>query len=176
MRVIKEEAIAVAIDYQERLVPAMYEKERLIENSCILLAGLRELKVPTVFTQQYTKGLGMTVSEITEAAGTEEYLEKISFSAFETVKQAVNGKKFVILCGMEAHICVLQTAIDLIEEGYIPVLVADCISSRKKYNIDAALERAVKEGAILTTYEAILFELLKEAGTPTSKVIQRLVK
>ena len=86
------------------------------------------------------------------------------------------GKRFVILCGIEAHICVLQTVIDLIEHGHVPILVVDCISSRKAYDRKIALKRAEKEGAFLTTYEAVLFELLKEAGTEQSKQIQRLIK
>lgn len=101
---------------------------------------------------------------------------KISFSAYEDIKEFVKGKRFVILCGIEAHICVLQTVIDLIEHGHVPILVVDCISSRKAYDRKIALKRAEKEGAFLTTYEAVIFELLKEAGTEQSKQIQRLIK
>lgn len=176
MRVEKEMAIALAVDYQEKLIPVMSEKERLIENSSILLAGLQVLGVPMLITQQYTKGLGMTVQEITEAAGKTEFTEKISFSAYADVEERIQGKKFVIVCGVEAHICVLQTVIDLKASGYIPVLVADCISSRRDYDKKMAIKRAREEGALITTYEALLFELLKEAGTDTSKRIQRLVK
>ena len=97
----------------------------------ILLRGLKELGVPIYLTQQYTRGLGMTVPEIVEAAGTREYLEKISYSAAEEVIPKLGGKKSVILCGIESHICVLQTVIDLKSRGFQPVLVTDCISSRK---------------------------------------------
>ncbi len=176
MRIIREEAAAVVIDYQEKLVPAMHKKEELIRNSQILLKGLKILGVPMCVTQQYTKGLGMTVSEIQEAAGTKAYMDKISFSTADVIAEQVQGKKYVILCGMEAHICVLQTLIDLKAKGYVPVLVEDCISSRKKNDKKMAIERAIQEGAIVTTYEAVLFELLKEAGTEESKAIQRLIK
>ena len=176
MRIIREEAVAVVIDYQEKLVPAMHKKEELIRNSQILLKGLKILGVPMCVTQQYTKGLGMTVSEIQEAAGTKAYMDKISFSTADVIAEQVQGKKYVILCGMEAHICVLQTLIDLKAKGYVPVLVEDCISSRKKNDKKMAIERAIQEGAIVTTYEAVLFELLKEAGTEESKAIQRLIK
>lgn len=176
MRIDKEHAIALAVDYQEKLVPAMYEKERLIENSGILLAGLKELGVPVVLTQQYTKGLGTTVKEITEAAGHTDFIEKIRFSAFDDVESCIHAKKYVIVCGIEAHICVLQTVIDLKAAGYIPVLAADCVSSRKEWDLKVSLRRAEQEGAIITTCEALLFELLKEAGTEVSKKIQRLVK
>jgi len=176
MRILREEAVALVVDYQEKLVPVMREKELLIYHSQILLQGLKILDVPMIITQQYTKGLGTTVEDITTAIGKEEYVEKISFSAFKQVKEQIQGKKFVIVCGIEAHICVLQTVIDLAAAGYIPVVVEDCISSRKKYDKKIALERMKQEGAMITTTESLLFELLREAGTDTSKKIQRLIK
>lgn len=176
MRIELEHTAAVAIDYQEKLIPVMYEKERLMEHSKILLAGLQTLGIPITVTQQYTKGLGMTDASLRKVIGTEEYKEKITFSALDVIREEIQGKKYILLCGIEAHICVLQTLIDLKAEGYIPVLVEDCISSRTAHNKEMAIERAKQEGAIITTYEAILFELLKIAGTETSKKIQRLVK
>lgn len=176
MRIKKEESIALVVDYQERLMPVIHEKEKVVNNTSILLSGLRELEVPLVVTQQYTAGLGGTIKEITEAIGSDAYVEKISFSSYEDTKEALAGKKYVIVCGVEAHICVLQTVIDLKQAGYIPVLVADCVSSREQYNKEIALIRAKEEGAVITSYESILFELLQRAGTPASKKIQRLVK
>ena len=170
MLIRREDVAAVAVDYQERLMPVMQEKEALLAHSVILLRGLKELGVPIYLTQQYTRGLGMTVPEIVEAAGTREYLEKISYSAAEEVIPKLGGKKSVILCGIESHICVLQTVIDLKSRGFQPVLVTDCISSRK------ARDRARLEGAILTTYEALLFELLGKAGTTEARKIQKLIK
>lgn len=176
MKIERNKTAALVIDYQEKLVPVMHEKESLIQNSSLLLAGLELLGIPMVVTQQYTKGLGMTVKDIVDAMRTEEYVDKISFSAFECVKDQLKDKKFVIICGIEAHICVLQTVLDLIAEGYIPVVVADCISSRKSIDRKMALKRMRDEGAIVTTYESVLFELLKVAGTDESKRIQRLIK
>lgn len=176
MRIDAEQTAALVIDYQEKLVPVMWEKQRLIQNSCILLEGLKVLGIPMYVTQQYTKGLGMTVPEIMKAAGTEEYTEKISFSACEKVRDCVKEKKYVIVCGIETHICVMQTVMDLAAAGYVPVVVTDCVSSRKEYDRTVALERMKNEGAVLTTYEALLFELLREAGTEKSKRIQRLIK
>ncbi|MBP3663601.1 MAG: isochorismatase family protein, partial [Tyzzerella sp.] len=161
---------------QEKLVPVMYEKERLIQNSAILLAGLRQLGIPMLVTQQYTKGLGITIQEIREAMESDDYIDKISFTAFNSVKEQIRDKKFVIVCGIEAHICVLQTVIDLVEAGFVPVVVEDCISSRKPNDKKIALQRMQQEGAIITTYESLLFELLKVAGTEESKRIQRLIK
>lgn len=176
MRIELEQCVAAVVDFQEKLVPVIHEKESLIERSGILLSGLKVLEVPICMTQQYTKGLGMTVPEITEAVGSEEYLEKIEFSSYDAIAKSIKGKKFVIVCGIEAHICVLQTVIDLKAKGYQPVLVVDCISSRKKSDKKIALRRAEAEGAILTTSESLLFELLKKAGTDTSKKIQKLIK
>ena len=134
------------------------------------------LEVPIIVTQQYTRGLGDTVKEIREVVESDEYVEKISFSAWEDIRELTKGKKFVILCGIESHICVLQTLIDAKADGMIPVLVTDCISSRKETDKEYAIERAKQEGAIVTTYEALLFELLKKAGTKESRKIQRLIK
>lgn len=176
MRIEKNTSVAVVIDYQERLVPAMAGHEELVKKASILLEGLKILEVPMIMTQQYTRGLGETVEDIRKAVGHSEYVEKIRFSAYEDIKEQIEGKKFVIVCGIEAHICVLQTVIDLADAGFIPVLVTDCITSRKEMDYQIALERAKSEGAILTTYEALLFELLQAAGTDTSKQIQRLIK
>lgn len=176
MRILREEAIALVVDYQEKLVPVMNANDLLIERSQILLEGLKILSVPMIITQQYTKGLGTTVQSITSAVGKEDYIEKISFSAYEQVKEKIDGKKFVIVCGIEAHICVLQTVIDLAAAGYIPVIVEDCIASRQKNDKEIALKRMFQEGAVITTSESLLFELLRVAGTDTSKKIQRLIK
>lgn len=179
MRIEREHAAAIVIDYQEKLMPVMDRREALIENSSILLAGLRTLGIPMVLTQQYTKGLGGTVKELTQAAGTAEFVEKLRFSAWQAVASShpwILGKKYIILCGIESHICVQQTMLELKGAGFVPVLVTDCVSSRKRTDYEGALVRAQQEGAILTTYEALLFELLEKAGTEESKKIQRLVK
>lgn len=176
MRIEREHTAAIVVDYQEKLVPVMHEKEQLIHNSEILLKGLKILDVPMYITQQYTKGLGMSIPEIQEAAATTDYIDKIAFTAYDAVKWKLRAKKYVIVCGIEAHICVLQTVIDLKAAGFVPVLVADCISSRKESDKQIALDRARQEGAIVTTYESLLFELLQVAGTDTSKQIQRLIR
>lgn len=176
MRIEAEHTAALVIDYQEKLVPVMAGEEQLLYHSEILLQGLQVLGIPMILTQQYTKGLGMTVKEISEAVGTSEYVEKISFSACECVKEKILDKKYVIICGIETHICVLQTVIDLKAAGFVPVVVEDCVSSRKENDKKIALKRMRGEGAVITTYESLLFELLKEAGTEKSKKIQRLIK
>ena len=176
MRIEAKQCTAIAVDFQERLMPVMHGKEELVKRTGILLAGLRVLGIPVCITQQYTKGLGMTIAEVTEAAGSSEYIEKIEFSSYGATADFIKSRKYVIVCGIEAHICVLQTVIDLKEKGFQPVLVTDCVSSRKESDKKIALMRARDEGVILTTSESILFELLKKAGTETSKKIQKLIK
>lgn len=180
MRIKPENTIAIAVDYQTRLVPAMSNIRELIHNSSILLRGLSVLEVPIILTQQYTKGLGETVPEILSAAGDCPIFDKITFSCYqdEAIRDAVraSGRKTVLLCGIEAHVCVLQTVIDLLEDGCQVVLVCDCIDSRKPSDKAAALIRARQEGAIITSCEAILFELTQIAGNARFKEISRLVK
>lgn len=176
MRIEREYTAALAVDFQERLVPAVKDHEELMKRVRILLEGLKILGIPTAVTQQYTKGLGMSVPEVYEAVGSSEYLDKISFSGLEAVEPLIREKKYILVCGMEAHCCVLQTVIDLAGAGYVPVLVTDCIGSRRTSDLEMAIRRAEQEGAVLTTCEAILFELLERAGTPESREILRLVK
>lgn len=179
MRIIREKTAAVCVDHQERILPAMTDPQTLLQNTVKLLKGLQVLGVPVYLTQQYTKGLGDTVAPIREAAGTSEHLEKLTFSAYPQLREKLlppEQQPYVLLCGIESHICVLQTAMDLKAHGYQPYLVTDCLSSRKPADHRMALERAKQEDILLTTCEAILFELLAAAGTPDSKAIQKLIK
>lgn len=180
MRIERENTIGLVIDIQERLVPAMEESEQLVENCGKLIQGLQILGLPLLVTQQYTKGLGETIDEIKSLIPDFEYIEKKDFSCFEEAivaeKLALSGAKNVIICGIESHVCVLQTAIDLKEAGYVPVVVVDCIASRSFDNVDLALERFRYEGIMMTSYESILFELTRSAAAPGFKEISKLVK
>lgn len=181
MRINKEDVMAMVIDYQEKLVPHMNENHNLIKNTSMLIRGLEILQVPIITTQQYTKGLGMTVDSICEAFTKEfQYLNKISFSCYgdEIIKEEIRklGKKSIIICGIEAHICVMQTVIDLLEDGYEVIIIEDCISSRKSNDKVYGIRRMENEGAIIATYESILFELTKVAGNDTFKLISKLIK
>ncbi len=181
MRILAEDTLAIVIDYQEKLVPVMHEKELLIKNTEKLIKGLNILEIPMIVTQQYTKGIGMTVEELRNAYGSEFlYHDKISFSCYEEEEIESQIKKYnkknIILCGIEAHICVLQTLIDCIADNYNVILVEDCISSRRENDKKIAVKRAVKEGAVITTYESILFELTRKAGNDIFKSISRLIK
>ncbi len=181
MRILAEDTMALVVDFQEKLVPVIDNKEELLHNTEILVKGLRALGIPTLVTQQYTKGIGMTVSGLSELFGEKfEYLDKITFSCADDDgilhKIEELGKKNIIVCGIEAHICVLQTVIDLIEKGYHVILVEDCVGSRKESNRLVGIKRAIAEGAIPATYESILFELTRIAKTEVFKEISKLIK
>lgn len=181
MRILSEDTLALIIDIQERLVPVMENRDKLLHNTEILIKGLKILGIPMLITQQYTKGIGMTIPVVVDAIGeTFKYDEKISFSCADNDeimrKITDSGKKNIIICGIEAHICVLQTVIDLVGKGYHVILVEDCISSRKENDRQIAVIRAGAEGALITTYESILFELTRVAKTDVFKQISRLIK
>ncbi len=180
MRIRPEEAMAIVVDYQEKLIPVIHDFETVVKNSQILLEGLKELEVPMVISQQYTKGLGETIAPIRDVVGEAGTMEKTTFSLWQTeeIRRAITetGRKKVILCGVEAHICVLQTAIDLLAEEYEVYLVQDCIGSRKPNDKKFACKRAMQEGAWLTTYEAVLYELTMGAKNPHFKAISKLTK
>ncbi len=181
MRILAEDTMALVIDFQEKLVPVMDRREELLHNTEILLRGLQVLGIPMIVTQQYTKGIGQTVPQLAELFGESfSYEDKLTFSCAEDgnildkIKAA--GKKNIIVCGIEAHICVLQTVIYLIALGYHVMLVEDCVGSRKEQDRQVGIKRAVMEGAIPTSYESILFELTRVAKTDTFKEISRLIK
>lgn len=180
MRITKENTAGLIIDFQERLFPVMWEKEQLLKNCTTLVKGLNELGLPLVITQQYTKGLGETLGEIKEAVPDFEFIEKRAFSCCDepSVLEKLNllGVRNIIICGIEAHVCVLQTAIDLKENGFHPVVVMDCVSSRTKENIELAKERFRFENIMMTSYESILFELTRSSGAPEFRTISKLVK
>jgi len=180
MRIPKNNTIGVIIDMQSVLYPFIHDHEQLTHNAEILVKGLKVLDVPLILTQQYTKGLGDTIIPIKEAAGNLKHVEKTSFSCCDEPMfneiLAVTAKRYVIILGIEAHVCVMQTVIDLIERGFIPVVVEDCVASRNIIDKSVAIERMRKEGALVTTFESLLFELLQYSGTDTFKQISNLVK
>lgn len=180
MRFLPEDTLLFIIDFQEKLIPAIYEHEKMITNSCILIKGIKLLEIPYIITQQNTKGLGKTIKEIIEITDTETMFEKMTFSAYANmqIKNEVYrvGKKNIILCGTEAHVCVLQTLIDLCNDGFNVMLIEDCIGSRKQSDKDIAIKRAIQEGAFVATYESILFELSQKADIKIFKQLLKIIK
>jgi len=180
MRILKEHSCLLVIDFQEKIFPFIHQNEQLLKNVPILIRGMKILELPVFVTEQYTKGLGPTVQIIAEALGDIPRIEKSTFSCCDepqfSLELATSGKENVIIAGIESHVCVLQTVVDLNHQGYQAVVVADCISSRNPNDKLVAIERMRKEGAIITTYESILFELLRSSGGETFKAISKLVK
>lgn len=180
MRITKENTIGLVIDMQERLFPVMQEKEKLEKNCTILVQGFNELQIPMVVSQQYTKGLGETLPGIKSLFPTFEYFEKTEFSCWdnEEIKEKITSMKAknIIISGIESHVCVLQTAVDLKAAGLNPIVVMDCVSSRSKENLEMAKDRFRMENIMMTSYESILFELTRSARAPEFRSISRLVK
>lgn len=180
MRIEREKSIGLIIDVQDRLFPVMDGKENLLDNCIRLIEGLQILGIPLTVTQQYTKGLGSTVNEISSLFSHFSPIEKNTFSCMDEPVFAVHlsnsGKTNVIICGIESHVCVLQTAVDLKENGYHPIVIADCIGSRNPEEKRIALNRFLLEGICVSTAESILFELTRSAGTAEFKAISKLVK
>lgn len=180
MRITKENTTALFIDFQERLFPAMNEKDTLLKNTKMLVEGLNILGIPMAFSQQYTKGLGETISEISSLVHNFAPIEKISFSCFGVEEYTAflqhHQSRTIILCGIEAHVCVLQSVVDLKEAGYTPVVVTDCISSRTPLSKESAIERFRHEQIMMCTCESILFELTRSAKAEEFRAISKLVK
>ncbi len=180
MRIKKENTIGLVVDIQEKLFPVMWGKEKFLKNAQILIKGLNELGISLLITQQYTKGLGETLEEIKTAVPEFEYIEKRDFSCCDEplVFEKLNllGTKNVIICGIESHVCVMQTAIDLKEAGMNPVVVMDCVSSRTPESIEMAKERFRFEGIMMSSAESILFELTRSSAVPEFKTISKLIR
>ena len=180
MRITKENTVGLMVDIQERLFPHILESELLVKNCSILIKGLQTLDLPIVVAEQYTKGLGETIEPLKSLFESFEPIEKRDFSCCDDAgisnKLEELGAKNVIVFGIESHVCVLQTAIDLKEAGLNPIVVMDCTSSRAFENIDLAGERLRFEGIMMTSYEAILFELTRSSAADEFKAISKLVK
>lgn len=180
MRIDKASCAGLIIDIQERLFPHMAGKEELLRKCLILVEGMKILKLPLLLTEQYPKGLGPTLEEIREQLGEIPAIEKVTFSCCDEpdfIRELERSAcKTIVIAGIEAHVCVLQTVVDLVAEGYLPVVVADCISSRSEEDKEVAMQRMRAEGAVVSTCESILFELCRSAGAKEFKAISNLIK
>ncbi len=180
MRLYPAQCAAVAVDYQQKLLPPIQNSARLLCKSAELLEGLTLLSVPVLFTEQYSRGLGATDPLLRALVPDAPVIEKVTFGAGDTPAFCdalkVLRREQILLCGIEAHVCVLQTALDLKAMGYQPVLVADCISSRGEGDYAFALERARQEQILLTSCEALLFELTGSKEHPRFHEISALIK
>lgn len=170
----------LVIDIQEKLYAAMANKELFLKNAIILIKSFQILERPVFLTEQYPEGLGTTLKQIKKLLSDTEVKEKLHFSC-DTLKGLTNTfrtKKIdqIILCGIEAHICVWQTAMDLTCQGFSVTVARDAISSRNETDMITVLKRMTNHGIHVSTTEMILFELMEKAGTDLFKAITKLVK
>ncbi len=175
----KEETVLMIIDIQERLVPAMKYGKKVIDNTNILINIAQKMNIPVIGTEQYPKGLGKTVPEISANVDMDLFYDKLSFSGYnEEIRVTLNsiGRKKVIITGMETHVCVFQTVRDLLENGYQVFVAEDAVCSRTKENHKNGLSLMDKMGAVTSNTETILFDLLKVAGTSEFKELSKLIK
>lgn len=179
-RIVRKKAALAVVDIQERLLPAIFEKDRVVQNSVRLIKGAAALKLSILATEQYRKGIGPTVPEIAAAIPNFAPIEKLAFSCcgadgFLTALEKA-GATDIILCGIEAHVCVTQTCLDLLDKGCRVFVVADACSSRMPENHRIGLDRMRDARAIVVSTEMILFDLLDRAGTDEFKQVLALVK
>jgi nicotinamidase-related amidase len=177
-----DQCALIVVDIQEKLLPPIFEKERLVCNSQLLIRLAGVLKIPTLMTTQYAKGLGATVPEISSLLPETPAIDKQMFSCFGSdvfcslLKRLPGTRNTVLLCGMESHICVMQTALGALREGYLVHVASDAVSSRTEWNWKIGLERMRAAGAIISSTEMMIYELLQSSGSPAFKEMLQHLK
>ena len=179
---VPEQCVLIVVDMQEKLLPPIWEKERLVRNVQLLIRLARILKIPSIITTQYAKGLGNTVPEIASLLPDVKQIDKQMFSCFGSddfcsMLNRVPGQRTTfLLCGMETHICVMQTALGALREGYLVHVASDAASSRTELNWRIGLDRMRAAGAILSSTEMMIYELLRSSGAPAFKELLPYLK
>lgn len=178
-RLDRDNSLLFIVDVQERLVPAMKNGEKAVENILKLLKSAEIMDIDTIATEQYPKGLGNTINGLRDYIDDENVFSKIEFTAcVDSVKGFLkeSSKKNIIVAGMETHVCVYQTVRDLLSLGYNVFVVRDAVASRTEENFLNGLDLFKDMGAVVTNTETVLFDLLKKAGTDEFKAISKLIK
>lgn len=177
-----DECALVVVDVQEKLLPPIFNKEALVRNSRLIVHAAKILHIPVLVTTQYAKGLGGTVPEISELVPDVQPIDKTEFSCFgkdefcSAVKSLPGHRTTMLLCGMEAHICVMQTALAALDQGYVVHVASDAIGSRHEWNWQVGLERMQNAGAIISSTEMMIYELMRKSGTPQFKELLQYIK
>ncbi len=177
-----ERCALLVIDIQEKLLPPIFQKAQLVKNCQLLIRLAAILKLPALMTTQYAKGLGNTVPEIASLLPETEAIDKHMFSCFgsdafcSVLKRMPGNRNTVLLCGMESHICVAQTALAALREGYIVHVASDAVSSRTEWNWKIGLERMRAGGAVISSTEMMIYELLRSSGAPAFKELLPYLK
>jgi nicotinamidase-related amidase len=172
----REGAALVVVDVQEAFRPAVVDFDRVAANTAVLVEGARILGLPVVASEQYPKGLGRTVPEVAEHLDGIEPLEKVCFSATDAEGFDLDGRHQALVCGIESHVCVSQTAHGLLDQGLEVHVARDAVTSRTEENRELGLHKMETAGAIVTSVETALFELVGAAGSDEFKRVQGLVK
>ena len=176
MRLEAERAALVVIDVQEALRKDIENFAEIEHRAGVLVQAANELGIPVIVTEQYPAGLGPTVDAVARHLDTVEPIEKLVFSAACADGFDLGGRDQVIVCGVETHVCVSHTVLDLLEAGREVHVVSDAVGSRAASDRELGLHKAERAGAVLTSVETVIFELVREAGTPQFKALQGLVK
>lgn len=173
--IARDRALVFVVDLQEAFAKAIPDFERISRGATALVSGAAEMNVPVVATEQYPKGLGATVGPVAAALGSSVPVEKTRFSAAEAEGVDLSDRDQVILCGVEAHVCVAQTALELLSRGSEVYVVEDAVGSRSEQDRSVGLRRMEAAGALPTSVEAALFELLGDAASDEFKSVQGIV-
>jgi nicotinamidase-related amidase len=177
-----ERCTLIVIDIQEKLLPPIFQRDLLVRNAQLLIRLAGVLKMPTLVTAQYPKGLGQTVPEIAGLVPDTPSIEKLAFSCFgsdafcSALKRLPGNRNTVLLCGMETHICVAQTALAALRAGYLVHVAADAVGSRTELNWKIGLERMRSAGAVISSTEMAIYEALGSSGTPMFKDMLQYLK
>jgi nicotinamidase-related amidase len=170
-----EQCALIVVDIQEKLLPPIWNKEQMLRNSQLLIKLARVLKIPAIVTTQYAKGLGNTTPEIASLLPESSPIDKLFFSCFGSdvfcsmLKRLPGQRTTVLLCGMETHICVMQTALAALREGYLVHVASDAVSARTEANWRIGLDRMRAAGAVISSAEMMIYELLRSSGAPAFK-------
>lgn len=177
-----EECVLAVVDIQEKLLPPIFNKEELVCNAKLLIHLAKLLNVPIVATTQYARGLGATVPEIASLLDGGAVYDKLEFSCFGSdqfcgeLKSLPGQRNTVLICGMEAHICVMQTALAALNRGYLVHVAADAVGSRAESNWRIGLRRMEAAGAVISSTEMMMYELMRASGTPVFKEMLKHLK
>jgi nicotinamidase-related amidase len=177
-----DQCALIVVDIQEKLLPPIFNKDELVSNSQLLVRAANILEMPVIVTTQYAKGLGAVVPDVASCVSDVRPIDKLDFGCFgsnqfrSALKSLPGNRNTVLLCGMEAHICVMQTALGALNEGYLVHVASDAIGSRVRWNWEIGLDRMRAAGAVISTTEMMIYELMRSSGTPQFKQLLPYLK
>ena len=181
-QLVAESCVLAVVDIQEKLLPPIFNKQELVKNSQLLIRLAGILHIPVLVSTQYSKGLGQTVPEIASLLDGVSTFDKLEFSCFgkdefcSAVKSLPGSRSTLLICGMEAHICVMQTVLHGLDRGYLVHVASDAVGSRSEWNWRVGIERMRTAGAVISSTEMMMYELLRKSGTPAFKELLQYIR